>query len=91
MDRAATREGRAREHNFSLQFERDQEEEEGHQSVVNPLLQRTNDHTRTELNADVRLPQSEECISPPRVRQEQSHHRRHQQDAARSRLDPQEP
>jgi hypothetical protein len=58
------------QHDFSLQFERDEdeEEEEGHHSVVDPLLQGPNSLTRTDLKTDRDLPEREECVSPRRVR-----------------------
>jgi len=77
-------------HKLALQFERDEEEEEGHQSIVDPLLHRPNDFTRTDLKADMRFPQSQVGISPPRVRQEQGQQCRCQQYGPRGRLDAQE-
>ena len=74
-------------HEFSLQFERDQEEKEGHQSVVDPLLYRPNGFTRTNLNPDRDLPDTEECVSPGRVRQEKSHERRREENSTRRRFD----
>jgi hypothetical protein len=90
-ERGHTRASQLAQDQLALELQRDHEEEERHQTVVDPLSRRSHELERAHPNADGQLPGAQEGVGPGRVGQRQGGDGGQQQHAAAESLDAQEP
>jgi hypothetical protein len=78
------------EHQLALHLQADDEEEEHHQAVVDPVLERVLEAERPDADAGLRPPEVVEALGERRVGEREGHRRAGEQHQAPRRLDVQE-
>ena len=86
-ERGPTRVAKLAEHELALHLEPDDEEEDPHQAVVDPVLERVPHLELAPREADLRLPQREEVLGERRVGEREGRHREDEQNDSARRLD----